>query len=109
MSARPALPEDLDFDPTYARQRAITSRLLGITINMARGRGHMREPCTHDDRMKQIDIVEKVAVELGVIAFDNFHHAPLCDANHWHKQRMPTGPCTCGAEAAGLLSSRGDE
>lgn len=28
---------------------------------------------------------------------DKLHHAPMCPANHFHGQRAPTGPCTCGA------------
>lgn len=107
MSTRVALPEDFDFDPTYRRQRIAASALLGIAINMARGVGHLREPNTRDDRMKQIDAIEMAAIELGIIHFDDYHHAPLCPANHWHKARMPTGPCSCGAEAAHLHSRGG--
>jgi len=28
---------------------------------------------------------------------DDYHHAPLCPANHYHGARAPTGKCTCGA------------
>jgi hypothetical protein len=109
MGARAAIAEDFEFDPTYSRQRRAASYLLGIALNMGRRRGHMREPETVEDRMKQLDLVEQMAVTFGIITFDEFHHAPLCDANHWHKKRMPTGPCSCGAAAAGLLSTRAGE
>src|SRR5688572_7292097 len=32
---------------------------------------------------------------------DDHHHAPMCAANHYHGQRAPTGPCSCGAVAMG--------
>ena len=42
---------------------------------------------------------------------DHLHHAPMCPANHYHGQRAPSGPCSCGAamwasenEATGGLS-----
>lgn len=28
---------------------------------------------------------------------DSLHHAPCCPANHFHKQRLVFGYCTCGA------------
>jgi len=31
---------------------------------------------------------------------DSLHHAPCCEANHYHKQRLVFLPCTCGAAAA---------
>lgn len=29
---------------------------------------------------------------------DNYHHAPMCPANHWHKKRFVFEHCSCGAE-----------
>ena len=31
------------------------------------------------------------------IPFDKLHHAPMCPANHYHRQRQPSGWCSCGA------------
>ena len=28
---------------------------------------------------------------------DNLHHAPACNANHWHKTRLVFDYCNCGA------------
>ena len=28
---------------------------------------------------------------------DNLHHAPCCQANHYHKMRLVFRPCNCGA------------
>jgi hypothetical protein len=28
---------------------------------------------------------------------DDFHHAPCCPANHYHRTRLVFQPCTCGA------------
>ena len=28
---------------------------------------------------------------------DDLHHAPACNANHWHKQRLVFRSCNCGA------------
>lgn len=44
------------------------------------------------------DMVELGAAFLG-FEFDDLHHAPACPANHYHKCRVPTGPCNCGARA----------
>ena len=30
---------------------------------------------------------------------DDLHHAPCCEANHWHYQRLVFKLCTCGAAA----------
>ncbi|MDD2775553.1 MAG: hypothetical protein PHU06_06330 [Gallionella sp.] len=46
--------------------------------------------------------LKKVAIERGLFVFDNFHHAPMCPANHFHQQRIPTGECSCGAAHAAL-------
>jgi hypothetical protein len=62
-----------------------------------RGAGHVADPHTPAEKAKAMDAVEKAAVTLGIIFFDDLHHAPMCPANHYHKQRMPTGPCNCGA------------
>lgn len=32
---------------------------------------------------------------------DNYHHAPCCPANHYHKERIVFHPCNCGAVALG--------
>lgn len=29
---------------------------------------------------------------------DDFHHAPCCPSNHWHKKRLVFQDCTCGAD-----------
>ncbi len=29
---------------------------------------------------------------------DDLHHAPGCEANHWHRQRLVFWPCNCGAD-----------
>lgn len=104
MTARPAIAEDLNFDPTYKRFRLMASALLGVSINAARRSGFFHDPRSPEEIAKAMDQVERLAVDLGIIVFDNYHHAPMCPANHFHRKRMPTGPCTCGAEAAGLLS-----
>ena len=39
----------------------------------------------------------ELAIKEGLFLLDELHHAPACPANHYHKQRLPTGRCTCGA------------
>lgn len=97
MSARQAIPEDLEFDPSYARQRQLAAYLLGLAINGLRG----SRLCWEDapDKVKLADELQKIAVDNGIIAFDEWHHAPMCRANNWSKMHLPTGPCTCGAAA----------
>ena len=93
---REAIPEDLEFDPNYTRQRRVSSYLLGLAINGLRGSRTIWEKPV--DRAKLADDIQKIALEQGIVAFDPWHHAPLCRANNWSKQALPTGPCTCGAE-----------
>ena len=40
------------------------------------------------------------AIEQSLISFDTLHHTPQCPANHYHRTRLPTGSCHCGALAA---------
>jgi hypothetical protein len=98
MSERKAIPEDIEFDPTYRRQRLLARYALGLAINALRG----ARPCWADapDQKKVADMLQAAAVENGIIVFDDFHHAPMCRANHWHFASMPTGPCTCGAASS---------
>lgn len=93
--ARPMLPEDLDFDPSYSRQRLAARYLLGLAINALRGSRLVWED--KPDFKRLADQIQNAAEVNGILAFDEFHHAPLCRANHWHHAHLPTGPCTCGA------------
>lgn len=34
---------------------------------------------------------------------DKHHHAPMCPANHYCGTCAPTGPCSCGAVAMGVM------
>lgn len=34
---------------------------------------------------------------------DDWHHAPCCPANHYHRARLVFQGCTCGAAAARLV------
>jgi len=33
----------------------------------------------------------------NLIIIDDLQHAPRCPANHYHKTRLPTDVCNCGA------------
>jgi hypothetical protein len=94
-SSRVAIPEDLEFDPTYARQRKLAAYLLGIAINGLRG----SRPCWEDapDKIALAKQLQDMALENGIVSFDEWHHAPACRANNWSRMHLPTGPCTCGA------------
>ena len=94
---RKAIPEDLEFDPSYRRQRRLAGHLLGIAINALAG----RRPCWEKapDLPALADELRKMALEHGIVAFDEWHHAPLCPANNWSRMALPQGPCTCGAAA----------
>jgi hypothetical protein len=97
MSARTAIPEDIEFDPTYARQRQVAAYLMGIAINALRGRHPIW--VESEDNNALADHLQRVAIDNGIVAFDEWHHAPACRANNWSKAMLPTGPCTCGAAA----------
>jgi hypothetical protein len=96
-AARVAIPEDLEFDPSYARQRRMAGYLLGAAINALSGK-HMvwdkpRDNATLAEQLREM------ALENGIVSFDEWHHAPACRSNNWSKMMLPTGPCTCGAAA----------
>lgn len=93
---RLGIAEDIEHDPEHRRQRAIARWMVGRLLNVARGSYFFDEPA---DREKELNMIEQWGLEQGIIAFDEWHHAPKCPANHFHHQRMPDGPCTCGAEA----------
>lgn len=40
---------------------------------------------------------------------DTAHHAPCCEANHWHGQRLVFKPCNCGAAPRGVAIPREDQ
>lgn len=97
MTARVAIDEDIDFDPGHRRQLVMARYLLGIALN----RYPRERPETRLFRRRQEatrDELVKVAIEHGLVWYDEWHHAPLCLANNWSKQMLPEGPCTCGAE-----------
>lgn len=95
--ARIAIPEDLDFDPEYKRQRTVARYLLGIALNrLPRERPEPRlfertQPPTRDELVT-------VAIQQGLVEYTPWHHAPTCKSNDWSRQMLPEGPCTCGAE-----------
>jgi hypothetical protein len=94
---RKAIPEDLEFDPEHTRQRRLAGHLLGIAINALKG----VRPCWEDapDKAKLAEQLKDIALEHGIVAFDEWHHAPKCRANNWSRAALPEGPCTCGAAA----------
>lgn len=44
------------------------------------------------------ETIREVALARGIFRLDDLHHAPACPANHYHRMRLPTAPCQCGAE-----------
>lgn len=96
--ARVAIPEDIDFDPEYKRQRMVARYLLGIALN--RLPRNERPEQRLFERMQPPTREELVAVALreGLVEYTPWHHAPLCPSNDWSKMQLPEGPCTCGAE-----------
>lgn len=96
-TARVAIAEDIEHDPEYRRQRELARYLLGIAINALRGSRLVWED--PPDKMKIAGQLETIALANGIVAYDEWHHAPMCRANNWSKAALPTGPCTCGAAA----------
>ncbi len=95
--ARLGIPEDIEFDPEYKRQRQIARYLLGIALNrLPKERPERRlfertQPPTREELVA-------IALREGLVEYTPWHHAPLCLANDWSKMMLPEGPCTCGAE-----------
>lgn len=96
-SGRKALPEDLEFDPSYRRQRDIASILIGAAINQLLGAHFFDGPRDEKEARHRAEWMRDFAIEQGIITFDDLHHAPCCPANHFHHARMPEGRCSCGA------------
>lgn len=94
--ARVGLPEDIDFDPAYRRQRETARHALGIAINQIRGN---RASLFRGERTNEqvADFLAKECEKIGILVFDDFHHAPMCPANNWSRKEYPEGPCNCGA------------
>ena len=94
---REAIPEDLEFDPTFKRQRRVARYLLGIALNRlpeARPEQRLFERTQPPTRAELV----AVALREGLVSYTPWHHAPLCKSNDWSRTMLPEGPCTCGAE-----------
>lgn len=102
---RVAIPEDLDFDPAHRRQLRVARFLLGIALNRYPAKPDVR--LHRDTEPTRAQLVE-LALETGLVFYDDFHHAPMCPANNWSRQQLPEGPCTCGAERHKIMSGRRD-
>ncbi len=92
---RRGIDEDLEHDPTFARQRLGARVMIGMAVNRLRGREFFENDHFTNSRLG--DEIARVAIEIGIVTFDDLKHAPKCPANHFHKARLPTGPCNCGA------------
>lgn len=96
---REGIWEDIEHDPTYVKQREYARRVIGLLVNTIRYPDHLFSNINKNMTPKQIaDRVAKEAEMIGLVWFDDLHHAPMCPANNWSRQILPTGPCTCGAE-----------
>lgn len=89
-SLRKVVPGDLDQEGWSEQRYLLAQKLLALALN--NNSGTLMEV----DNYTREELIE-CAVENGIIVFDDLHHAPMCPANHWHKMRMPTRLCTCGA------------
>ncbi len=97
MTAREAIAEDIDFDPSHRRQLEVARWILGQALNYyprERPAQPLFRRVQEPTRQELIDY----AISQGLVWYDEWHHAPLCPANNWSKQRLPDGPCTCGAQ-----------
>lgn len=82
--------------PRLAEQYA--KHLLAALINGVLGANlaGVRGPATPQEAAR---VIRKMADEEGLFHYDNWHHAPLCPANHFHGGAAPSPFCTCGARA----------
>lgn len=100
---RTAIPEDIDYDPEYKRQRWVSRYLLGVALNRypknPEQRLHERtRPATRDELVA-------VALREGLVEYTPWHHAPACPSNDWSRMMLPEAPCTCGAEFRKIRSA----
>ena len=80
------------YDAASQKAEVIKLRmLLARAINQMNGAISFSGPCTGE-------LLRKIAIEEKLYIFDEIHHAAACPANHYHKSRLPTGKCSCGAE-----------
>jgi hypothetical protein len=78
-----------------ARQLAECRHILAHALNALNGAEFFLAP---EDPKTWPQKLTDTAIALGHVSFDALHHAPKCPANHFHKTRMPTGHCRCGAQ-----------
>lgn len=88
-----------DINPAGLERRfKLSGYLLGAAINRLRGRHPAWfKPVTPE---ALADRLEELALAEGIIVLDEWHHAPACPSNNWHKRMMPIAQCSCGAAAA---------
>lgn len=105
MAMREGLWEDVEHDPSFKKQRLVGQYGLAILINVINGYqpwgSPERTPEEHKKHVKELakHVLDK-AVLVGLITFDDMHHAPACPANRWSGMVVPEGPCSCGTERA---------
>ena len=80
-----------DQDLTKTVELVKLRKLLAMAINQMNGAISFSGPCTGE-------LLRRIAIEEKLYIFDEIHHAAACPANHYHKSRLPTGKCSCGAE-----------
>lgn len=94
-----AHPADLDFDPSYRRHRAMARFIIGELLNHMPDEpfsgGRIGDSAGKPGQLRRT--MFELAYGEGLVTFDDLHHAPMCPANHYHYQRLPNGPCSCGA------------
>lgn len=88
-----------------AARARLTRYLLGVALNQLQGKPALGEP--PEDSVRLGADLQKVALHAGLVGFDDLHHAPRCPSNHLNKQRLPTGPCDCGAEFEAEVNGAG--
>lgn len=96
ISGRFGIAEDINHNPEHKRQREIARWLIGTLVNALGGARPVWEDNPNFRKLAK-DAAE-IALREGLVFYDEWHHAPMCRANNWSRQMLPSGPCSCGAE-----------
>lgn len=77
-----------------AKERALIKLLVKIKVFQLYV--HMR--CVRISARPRFRWILRLLLNRQIV--DDYHHAPMCPANHWHRQALVIQRCNCGAERA---------
>lgn len=86
--------KDTDAEVIASMKLGMYKRLLAVAVNALVG-----DDFAQTDRAREYGAeILRDCLAIKLVELDDLHHAPRCPANHFNNTRLPTAPCTCGAQ-----------